>query len=141
MNGHYVMFELTRVALGYPKEVFPLLWEALWELDEDDSVVETISLQSFQQASRKETKNAGELVFKVTHGDIVLIDETTITLEAGVIYSVVLTGSYSSPDFLIVERPEGDVDDDESEEAEVKIINLSSAASLDVYLDTQIAVD
>ena len=36
VNGHYVMFVLTRVLLGYPQEAFPLLWEALWVLDEDD---------------------------------------------------------------------------------------------------------
>ena len=37
-KGHHVMFELTRVLLGYPREAFPLLWEAVWELDEDDLV-------------------------------------------------------------------------------------------------------
>jgi hypothetical protein len=106
------------------------------DVDEDDSVDEVISVQSFQQASRKETREAGDLVFKVTHGDdVVLIDETTITLKAGTIHTLILTGSYSSPDVLFLEKPEGDVDDDESEEAEVQVINLASAGSLDIYLD------
>jgi hypothetical protein len=32
------MFELTRVLLGYPDEAFPVLWDAFWELDENDDV-------------------------------------------------------------------------------------------------------
>ncbi len=37
-GGHHVIWELTRVLLGYPDEAFPVLWEALWQLDEDDLV-------------------------------------------------------------------------------------------------------
>ena len=37
-DGHYVMFEMTRVLLGYPEEAFEQLWAALWELDPEDRV-------------------------------------------------------------------------------------------------------
>jgi predicted DNA-binding protein YlxM (UPF0122 family) len=37
-KGHRVMFELTRVLLGYKEEAFPFLWDALWELDEDEYI-------------------------------------------------------------------------------------------------------
>jgi RNA polymerase sigma factor (sigma-70 family) len=37
-EGHHLIWELTRVLLGYPDEAFPALWEALWQLDEDDLV-------------------------------------------------------------------------------------------------------
>ncbi len=35
---HKEMFELSRVLLGYPEEAFPVLWDAFWELDENDEV-------------------------------------------------------------------------------------------------------
>lgn len=38
MEGVRMMFELTRVLVGYPEAAFPILWEALWQLDEDDVV-------------------------------------------------------------------------------------------------------
>jgi RNA polymerase sigma-70 factor (ECF subfamily) len=37
-DSHHVILELTKVLLGYPEEAFPVLWEALWELDENDTV-------------------------------------------------------------------------------------------------------
>ena len=37
-DSHHVISELTKVLLGYPEEAFPVLWEALWELDEDDTI-------------------------------------------------------------------------------------------------------
>lgn len=37
-GGPYVMFEIMGVLLAYPNEAFPVLWEALWRLDEDDEV-------------------------------------------------------------------------------------------------------
>ena len=36
--GSRLIGELTCVLVGYPTEAFPLLWEALWEVDEDDKV-------------------------------------------------------------------------------------------------------
>ena len=35
---HKEIFELSRVLLGYPDEASPVLWDAFWELDEDDEV-------------------------------------------------------------------------------------------------------
>lgn len=35
-DGHHVMFALTGVVLGYPEAAFPRLWDALWEIEEDD---------------------------------------------------------------------------------------------------------
>ena len=36
--GYFTSTTLTCVLLGYPAEAFPLLWDALWEIPEDDLV-------------------------------------------------------------------------------------------------------
>lgn len=36
--GHFAIMSLTCVLLGYPAEAFPLLWDALWKIPEDDLI-------------------------------------------------------------------------------------------------------
>ncbi len=108
------------------------------EIEEDDDLLETVSTLGFRQASSLLTFGRG--TYDV---DVYFVDPESgfnerllaaeLDVQSNTIYQGVLTGTFSDPQLVWFEKPEGDVVGSDEEEVEVQALNLS-AGSVSVYL-------
>lgn len=94
---------------------------------------------SFQSASSLMTMAGGMYSLNITYedpitgGDEEFITDYQLEVSRDTVHTVVLWDSFTSPDVLLLEKPIGEVDGDDSEDFEVQFLNLSTGTSLDVH--------
>ena len=106
--------------------------------DDDDTVVESINTLNFAGASQRSSLSRGSYEIEVSFEDPATgFDERLLTQEFDITsdttFTVVLAGTFADARIVLLERPDSDATEVDSDQIEVVAVNLSSA-SYDVHL-------
>jgi len=114
--------------------------EIMIKLDDDDDEGDEINFKNvgFQNATPKLELAYDKYVISISYEDPesgdheVLVTEAEFQVLSNIIHTVVISGGFSNPDLIFIENPD-DVFDDDDEQIELQVVNLSDASTT-VYL-------
>lgn len=105
--------------------------------DDDDSF-----LLDFRGLRPLAQQNSGEVDIEVVYTDpatdeeTVVIGEFPLTVYSDDIQTLVLTGTFASPETLLFDKPFVDLADDDLDQIEIQLANLSTANDLNIYFES-----
>ena len=106
---------------------------------DDDDEETIIGVISFQAATAVFTLEQRDYEINITYvdpetgSDENFVADIDVDITRDKVNTLILSGTFANPSDMLLEKTFGDIDDNDDDEFELQIVNLSTGTSLDVY--------